>query len=144
MAARRRRPLGVGKRPVELIGVGIDLVDLDRVRRLLADKGDRALARLFTDDERAYLVTRPDPAGHAAARVAAKEAVYKAMQTLPGARAIGWRDIEVIRDPAGRPAVQLHGLAARLAEARGGVAIQISLTHADTAAGAVAVVTAIR
>src|SRR5689334_5206462 len=97
--------------------------------------------RLFTDDERAYLAAKPDPTGHAAARLAAKEAVYKAMQTLPGARAIGWRDIEVARDPAGRPAVQLHGLAARLAEAHGGVAIQISLTHSSAAAGAVAVIT---
>jgi holo-[acyl-carrier protein] synthase len=129
---------------VDLIGVGIDLVDLERVRQLLADKGDQALNRLFTDDERAYLATRPDPTGNAAARVAAKEAVYKAMQALPGARAIAWRDIEVARDPEGRPAIRLHGLAARLAEARGGVVIQISLTHSGTSAGAVAVVTAVR
>lgn len=129
---------------MDLIGVGIDLVDLERVRRLLADKGDHALTRLFTDDERAYLATRPDPTGNAAARVAAKEAVYKAMQALPGARGIAWRDIEVTRDPEGRPAIRLHGLAARLAEARGGVAIQISLTHSGTSAGAVAVVTAVR
>src|SRR5688572_26443080 len=98
------------------------------------------MARLFTPDERAYLDTRPDPTGNAAARIAAKEAVYKAMQSLPGARAIGWRDIEVTRDEAGRPAIQLSGLAARLAADQGGVRIQVSLTHSGTAAGAIAVV----
>jgi holo-[acyl-carrier protein] synthase len=126
---------------VSVVGVGIDLVDLGRVARLLADKGDHALTRLFTPEERAYLATRPDPTGHAAARIAAKEAVYKAMQALPGARAIGWREIEVTRDEEGRPAIRLHGLAERLATARGGVAIQVSLTHSSLSAGAVAVVT---
>ncbi|HEX6105586.1 MAG TPA: holo-ACP synthase [Gemmatimonadales bacterium] len=125
---------------MSLIGLGIDLVDLDRVRRMLERKGRFATGRLFTVQERAYLESRPDPTGHAAARIAAKEAVYKAMQSLPGARAIGWRDIEVTRDGDGRPAIRLHGLAERLAAAQGGVAIQVSLTHSSTLAGAVAVV----
>jgi holo-[acyl-carrier protein] synthase len=125
---------------MSVVGVGIDLVDLDRIARMLADKGEHAMGRLFTQEERAYLATRPDPTGNAAARIAAKEAVYKAMQSLPGARAIGWRDIEVTRDPEGRPAIQLHGLAARLAEEAGGVRIQVSLTHSAVEAGAVAVV----
>ena len=81
----------------------MDLVDLERVARLLAHKGEHAMQRFFTDEERAYLATRPDPTGHAAARIAAKEAVYKALQSLPGARGVGWREIEVTRD-AGRPA----------------------------------------
>ena len=125
---------------MSLIGLGIDLVDLARVSQMLADKGEHAMRRLFTEDERAYLATRPDPTGHAAARMAAKEAVYKAMQSLPGARAIGWRDIEVTRDDEGRPAIRLHGAAARLAAEQGGVRVQVSLTHSATAAGAVAVV----
>jgi holo-[acyl-carrier protein] synthase len=125
---------------VGVIGVGIDLVDLARVARMLADKGEHAFARLFTDEERAYLATRPDPTGHAAARIAAKEAVYKALQSLPGARGVGWREIEVTRDPEGRPAIRLHGLAEQLAAEAGGLAIQISLTHSSVEAGAVAVV----
>ena len=129
---------------VSVVGVGIDLVDLDRIARMLRNKGDHAMGKLFTDAERAYLATRDDPTGNAAARVAAKEAVYKAMQSLPGARAIGWREIEVTRDPEGRPALRLHGLAARLAEAAGGVVIQVSLTHSAVSAGAVAVVSAPR
>jgi holo-[acyl-carrier protein] synthase len=125
---------------VSVLGVGIDLVDLDRIGRMLSTKGQHAMARLFTPEERAYLDSRPDPTGNAAARIAAKEAVYKAMQSLPGARAIGWRDIEVTRDAEGRPAIRLHGLAERLAQEVGGVTIQVSLTHSATSAGAVAVV----
>ena len=125
---------------MNVVGVGVDLVDLDRVARLLANKGEHALQRFFTDEERAYLATRPDPTGHAAARIAAKEAVYKALQALPGARGVGWRDIEVTRDGDGRPAIRLHGLAAQLGSEQGGLTIQVSLTHSATSAGAVAVV----
>jgi phosphopantetheine--protein transferase-like protein len=125
---------------VNVVGVGVDLVDLDRVARLLANKGEHALQRFFTDEERAYLATRPTPTGHAAARIAAKEAVYKALQSLPGARAVGWREIEVTRDGDGRPAIRLHGLAAQIAADHGGLVIQVSLTHSATSAGAVAVV----
>lgn len=125
---------------VNVIGVGVDLVDLDRVARLLASKGEHAMQRFFTDAERAYLATRPDPTGHAAARIAAKEAVYKALQALPEARGVGWREIEVLRDGDGRPAIRLHGLAARLSASQGGLMVQVSLTHSATSAGAVAVV----
>jgi holo-[acyl-carrier protein] synthase len=125
-----------------VVGVGIDLVDLERVRALLASKGEQAMTRFFSEDERQYLATRPDPTGHAAARIAAKEAVYKAMQALPGARSVGWRDIEVARDGDGRPAIRLHGAAARISADRGGLLIQISLTHSASSAGAIAIVEA--
>jgi holo-[acyl-carrier protein] synthase len=125
---------------VNVIGVGVDLVDLERIARLFASKGEYAMQRFFTDDERAYLQTRPEPTGHAAARIAAKEAVYKALQALPGARAVGWREIEVVRDSEGRPAIRLHGLAAELAQQHGGLTVQVSLTHSAASAGAVAVV----
>jgi holo-[acyl-carrier protein] synthase len=127
---------------VTVIGVGIDLVDLERVRSLLANKGEKAMTRFFSEREREYLATRTDATGHAAARIAAKEAVYKAMQSLRGARAIGWREIEVSRDPDGKPAIALHGLAARLSDESGGLRIQVSLTHSATSAGAIAVVEA--
>ena len=100
------------------------------------------MARFFSEGERRYLASRPDATGHAAARIAAKEAVYKALQSLPGARGVGWREIEVSRDEDGRPAILLHGLAARLSAERGGLHIQISLTHSASAAGAVALVEA--
>ena len=125
---------------MSVVGVGIDLVDLARVARLLEDKGEHAFGRLFTSAEREYLASRDDPTGHAAARIAAKEAVYQAFHSLPGARAIGWREIEVTRDANGRPAILRHGLAAKLADEQGGVRIQVSLTHSSLAAGAVAVI----
>ncbi|HET7427571.1 MAG TPA: 4'-phosphopantetheinyl transferase superfamily protein, partial [Gemmatimonadales bacterium] len=87
-----------------------------------------------------YLATREDPTAHAGARIAAKEAVYKALQSLPGARAVGWREIEVTRDGDGRPAIRLHGLAAELAAGQGGLAVQVSLTHSATSAGAIAMI----
>jgi holo-[acyl-carrier protein] synthase len=127
---------------VTFVGVGIDLVDLERIRTLFANKGERAMARFFSDGERRYLASRPDATGHAAARIAAKEAVYKALQSIPGASRVGWREIEVSRNEDGRPAILLHGLAARLSEERGGLRIQISLTHSASAAGAVALVEA--
>jgi holo-[acyl-carrier protein] synthase len=127
---------------VTFVGVGIDLVDLDRVRALLADKGEQAMIRFFSDQERQYLASKPNAAGHAAARIAAKEAVYKAMQSLPGARGVGWRDIEVSRDAEGRPAIRLHGVAERLSRECGGLAIKISLTHSALSAGAIAIVEA--
>jgi holo-[acyl-carrier protein] synthase len=125
---------------MSVIGVGIDLVDLERIRALLTNKGDKAMTRFFSDRERAYLASRADATGHAAARIAAKEAVYKAMQALPGARGIAWRDIEVSRDAEGKPAIELHGLAAGLSQQSGGLRIQISLTHSATTAGAIAIV----
>jgi holo-[acyl-carrier protein] synthase len=127
---------------VKFVGVGIDLVDLQRVRDLLADKGEQAMIRFFSEHERQYLASRPDATGHAAARIAAKEAVYKAMQSLPGARGVGWREIEVFRDSDGRPAIRLHGLAARISQEFGGLAIKISLTHSALSAGAIAIVEA--
>ena len=122
------------------MGVGIDLVELARVARLLERKGERALARLLTAGERAYLATRADVVPHLAARIAAKEALFKAMQSLPGGRAVGWRDLEVLRAEGGRPSVALHGQAARIALAQGGLQIHLSLTHTVSAAAAIAVV----
>jgi holo-[acyl-carrier protein] synthase len=127
---------------VTFVGVGIDLVDLDRIRGLLANKGERAMARFFLESERTYLATRRDATGHAAARIAAKEAVYKAMQAIPGTRGVGWQEIEVARDAEGRPTILLHGLAARVSQSLGGLRIQVSLTHSATAAGAIAIVEA--
>ena len=68
------------------VGVGLDLVEVSRVERLLRDKGEAVYAKLLTTDERAYVVGQPLPAQHLAVRIAAKEAVYKALQALPGSR----------------------------------------------------------
>ena len=124
-----------------VIGVGTDLVSMDRARKMLAHLGEYPLERLLTEDERGYVMARPDPAPHFAARLAAKEAVYKALQGLPNARGIGWRDIEVCRAFDGRPSVRLHGLAAEVVgRASGAVTIHLSLSHSHEQAAAMAVV----
>ena len=124
---------------MELIGVGIDLVDSVRVERMLARHGDRVIARFLTAREREYVVGKFRPAMHIAARIAAKEAAYKAFQSLPGARAVSWHHLEVERETEGRPYLVLGGLARELAERHGPLEIQLSLSHSDATAGAVAV-----
>lgn len=123
---------------MELIGVGIDLVDIARVERMLERHGDRVLGRFLTPREREYVVGRARPAMHIAARIAAKEAAYKALQALAGARAVSWHDLEVERETEGRPYLTLAGLALELAT-RHRITIQLSLSHSDATAGAVAV-----
>lgn len=120
--------------------MGIDLVDIDRVKALFTRHGKRAERRLLTAAEAEYVWSMADPYRHAAARIAAKEAVYKALQPLEGARAIGWTDIEVLRGPDGRPEVRLHGRAAAVVEKVPGLRLHLSLSHAESAAGAVAMV----
>ena len=122
-----------------VIGVGIDLVTIARVERLLARHGDRAMRRLFTDIERAYASTQALPAMHLAARIAAKEAAYKALSGDETARGIGWREIEVTRLSDGRPLLRFHGAAATRFAALGGKSCHLSLTHSGGVAAAVVV-----
>jgi holo-[acyl-carrier protein] synthase len=123
---------------VNTLGVGVDLVEVSRVSAIIADKGARVFERLLTPTERAYCESRPDPATHVAVRLAAKEAVYKALQGSEPARGIGWREIEVIRMPDGRPDVVLAGSAAQRARELGVSRVLLSLSHTHTAAVAVA------
>ncbi|HSB53037.1 MAG TPA: holo-ACP synthase [Gemmatimonadales bacterium] len=125
---------------MELIGVGIDLVDIARVERMIEKLGDRVLRRFLTPREQAYVVARARPSMHLAARIAAKEATYKALQALPGARAVSWHDLEVERETEGRPFMVLAGLAKELSE-KHRLQVQLSLSHSDATAGAVAVIT---
>lgn len=122
-----------------IIAVGIDMVEIARVERLLASKGDHALRKLFTDAERAYAASRPRPALHLAARVAAKEAAYKALRGTVAARAIGWRELEVMLADDGSPSLLLHGGAARRAIELGATRLHLSLTHTTSSAAAVAI-----
>lgn len=121
------------------VGVGVDLVEVSRARAMLADKGAHVFERLLTASEAEYCRSRPDPAEHVAVRLAAKEAVYKALQGSEAARGIGWRDIEVTRAADGRPDVTLTGLAASRARDLGVTRVLLSLSHTHEAAVAVAV-----
>lgn len=121
------------------VGVGVDLVEVARVRTMLAEKGPHVFDRLLTPGEAAYCRSRPDPAEHVAVRLAAKEAVYKALQGSAAARGIGWRDIEVTRSDDGRPGVTLSGPAAHRAAELRVRQVLLSLSHTHQAAIAVAV-----
>lgn len=124
-----------------IVGLGMDLVEVARIERLLdGEKGERALRRLFTEREVGYARRRPSPAQHFAARFAAKEAAYKALSGDDEvARAVGWRDIEVVHTEDGRPTLVLHGFAAQRAERLGVARVLVTLTHTDGVAGAVVV-----
>lgn len=121
------------------VGVGVDLVEVERARAMLADKGAHVFERLLTPSEAEYCRSRPDPAEHVAVRLAAKEAVYKALQGSDEARGIGWRDIEVTRAADGRPDVALSGLAANRARELKVRRVLLSLSHTHQAAVAIAV-----
>lgn len=122
-----------------IVGVGMDLVDIARVERLVRQKGERALARLFTEAEVAYARSRAEPARHLAARVAAKEAAYKALAGGGCARAVGWREMEVCVAADGRPSLALSGRAEERARELSVVRAWLTLTHSDGAAAAVVV-----
>ena len=122
-----------------IIAVGIDLVEIARIEKLIESKGDHALRKLFTDAERTYAMSRPRPGMHFAARVAAKEATYKALRGTHQARAIGWRELEVTLEWDGSPTLLLHGGAAKRAIELGVIRVHLSLTHTASSAAAVAV-----
>lgn len=122
---------------MNVMGIGIDLVDIARIEKMVKSKGQRVIKKLLTERERAYVATLHAPARAIAARIAAKEAAYKALQSLPDARAIGWQELEVLRHSDGRPVLRLHGLADRLAQTFGPLELHLSLTHSDATAGAV-------
>jgi len=124
---------------VSAVGVGVDLVEVSRIRTMLEEKGAHVFERLLTSAEAEYCRSRPDPSEHVAVRLAAKEAVYKALQGSAEARGIGWREIEVTRAPDGRPDVALTGLAATRARELGVSRVLLSLSHTHEAAVAVAV-----
>lgn len=121
-----------------IIGVGLDLVDVARVKRLIASKQTRALERLFTEGEVTYAMGRPEPYVHLAARIAAKEAAYKALSGSPGARGIGWREMEVVSD-RGAPSLLLHGAAEIRCAELDVNRVWLTLSHSQMTAGAVVV-----
>ncbi|HET7585797.1 MAG TPA: holo-ACP synthase [Gemmatimonadaceae bacterium] len=122
-----------------IAGMGMDVVDIARARRLLEHHGERALVRLFTPAEAAYARERTEPYQHLAARLAAKEAAFKALSGSEDARAIGWREIEVISSLHRAPTLRLHGRAAARAAELCVRRIWVTLTHSHTTAAAVVV-----
>ena len=119
-----------------MIGIGVDLVEVDRMRTALARTPSLRL-RLFTEGERAYAESAADPSQRFAARFAAKEAAMKALGV--GLGAIDWHDVEVIRGERGAPSLRVTGRAQELAADLGVARWQVTLTHTDSMAEAVVV-----
>lgn len=122
--------------PPTILGHGIDMVEVRRIRDLLERHAERFEQRIYTQAELEYCNAqtkrRPE---HLAARFAAKEAILKALGTGLSA-GISWTELEVVRLPSGQPTVALHGRAAHIAADRGISAWHLSLTHTDQAAAA--------
>ena len=132
--------LADGVRRVDAVGVGIDLVDVARIERLIEQYGERALTRLLLQREREYCAAKAAPAPHVAARVAAKEAAYKALSSAGADQVLWWHDMEVVLDEAGVPVMKFHDRGLAVYEKLQIKSCLLSLTHSITQAGAVVVV----
>ena len=124
---------------MSLYGIGIDVVEVDRIKSSLSEFGEQFLDRIFTPEEQAYCESQKNKELSYAARFAAKEAIAKAFGTGIG-KSVGWREMEVQRMDSGEPKILLHGKAAELAESLKVSEVKISLTHAKHYAAANAVI----
>jgi holo-[acyl-carrier protein] synthase len=115
-----------------IVGLGIDATDIERIAAAIERYGDRFLGRIFTIPEINYCTRRRVPAIHFAGRFAAKEAAMKALGT-GHSQGVLWRDLEVVRH-GGPPQLQFHGGAQERFTAIGGRASLLTITHSDTLA----------
>jgi holo-[acyl-carrier protein] synthase len=111
-----------------IAGSGIDIIEIERVQRTIDRFGKRFLDRVYLAAEQAYCLRKRNAAESFAARFAAKEAAAKALGT--GIRhGVNWLEIEVVREPSGKPTLRFHGRAAQRADSLGVVRSSLSLTH---------------
>lgn len=122
-----------------LIGLGTDIVDVARIEKLLRDKRDEFLARVFSPEEITYCSGMARPAVHFAARFAAKEALMKAIGT-GWAEGVGFKDIHVTNDPSGKPVLQALGETRKRLDGLGPFFLWLSLSHTREYAMAVVVI----
>ena len=122
-----------------LIGLGADLIEVERVRGVLERQGPRFLERVFTEEERAYCSGMAHPHKHYAARFAAKEAVSKCFTTGIGAE-LGWRSVSIYHGPRNQPLVRLDEKGTALLAAVGGTHVMVTLSHTESHALAVAAI----
>ncbi|HXN34925.1 MAG TPA: holo-ACP synthase [Opitutaceae bacterium] len=120
-----------------LLGLGADVIEVSRIRGVLERQGDRFLARVFTEEERAYCFRMAHPHKHLAARFAAKEAVSKCFTTGIGAE-LGWRSISVYHGSRNEPFVRLDEKGQALLREVGATHVLLTLSHTETVAMAVA------
>lgn len=111
-----------------IVGTGIDIAEVPRIAASIARYGDRFLRRIFTESEIRYCDSKANRSERYAARFAAKEAAMKALGT-GWSRGVRWRDIEVRRQPGGRPTLAFYGKAAEFAAKLNTANVALSLTH---------------
>jgi holo-[acyl-carrier protein] synthase len=111
-----------------IVGTGVDLAEVPRIRASIERFGARFIERIYTPAEIAYVERKANRYERYAARFAAKEAGMKAIGT-GWKRGVRWRDFEVANLPSGKPTLRLHGVAAQVAEKLGARTVSLSLTH---------------
>ena len=116
-----------------IVGLGLDIAEIDRIEAAIVRHGAPFLERLFTPAEVAYCERHKGKYERYAARFAAKEAAMKALGT-GWSHGVRWRDIEVTREPSGKPTLRLEGVAAQIAQRMGVKNISLSITHSGNLA----------
>ena len=111
-----------------IVGMGIDVAEVERIRAVIESQKERFLHRVYTDKEIAYCEQFKNKFERYAGRFAAKEAAMKALGT-GWSRGVRWRDVEVVRERGGRPSLSLKGEAKKIADALGVEHIALSITH---------------
>jgi holo-[acyl-carrier protein] synthase len=116
-----------------IVGTGIDLIEMERIRAIQQRHPQRFIDRILTVAEKEYVLQYKDPTQRLAGRFAAKEAALKALGTGVD-DGIGWKDVEILPDARGKPLLSLHGKAALRAQSIGATVYHVTITHSDTMA----------
>jgi holo-[acyl-carrier protein] synthase len=111
-----------------IVGLGVDITEVDRIEAAIARRGRALLERIFTPSEILYCEKHRNRAERFAGRFAAKEAAMKALGT-GWARGVRWLDIEVVREPSGKPTLKLSGATRAIADGLGVKNIAVTITH---------------
>jgi len=111
-----------------IVGLGLDIAEIDRIEAAISRHGAPFLERLFTPAEASYCERYKNRFERYAGRFAAKEAAMKALGT-GWSRGVRWRDVEVVREPGGRPTLRLAGVARKIADGLGVKNISLTITH---------------
>ena len=111
-----------------ILGIGIDIIEIERVKRMISRYGEKFLTRIFTESEISYCENKAYPEIHFSARFSAKEAFLKALGTgLSGG--IRWRDVETVNDDDGKPDIRYSGKAEEYARKNGVIKVHLSISH---------------
>ncbi len=113
-----------------MTAIGIDIVEIKRLEKTSKKWGKAFLAKVYTSREISYSMSKRFPYQHLAARFAAKEAIFKALGEVEK-EFVGWKNIEILNDANGKPAVHWHGDAEKTRKKRGIAGAVVSLSHSD-------------